>query len=168
MCDHYPLCKRPVGPAQGGGPTGSDDPMKSFVVGGLLVRRDRMPHILLGRRAETRLAYPNVWDAPGGHSEPGERAEETLLRELQEEIAVVPTQWRPLAQVDLPANGQDPAMPLLLYEVTAWTGTPVNLQLDEHAEIGWFTIDQACQLGLAHPAYVQLFRGLAPTASELA
>jgi len=168
MCDDYLPSKRPASPAQGGGPTGSDDPVKSFVVCGLLVRRDGTPRILLGRRAETRLVYPNVWDVPGGHSEPGERAEETLLRELQEEIAVVPTQWRPLAQVDLPANGQDPAMPLLLYEVTAWIGTPINLQLDEHAEIGWFTIDQACELGLAHPAYVPLFRGLAPGASALA
>jgi hypothetical protein len=57
-------------------------------------------------------------------------------------------------------------MPLLLFEVTAWTGTPFNLQPEEHAEIGWSTIDDACQLGLAHPAYVQLFRSLAPAASE--
>jgi len=50
--------------------------MKPFVVGGLLVRRDGTLRILLGRRSETRLAYPNVWDVPGGHGEPGERAEE--------------------------------------------------------------------------------------------
>jgi 8-oxo-dGTP diphosphatase len=141
--------------------------MKPFVVGGLLVRRDETLRMLLGRRSETRLAYRNVWDVPGGHREPGERAEETLIRELREEVAVVPTQWRLLGQVDLPAQGQEQAMPLLLFEVTAWTGMPLNLQPEEHAEIGWFTIDEACQLGLAHPAYVQLFRGLAPAASEL-
>jgi mutator protein MutT len=141
--------------------------MNPFIVGGLLVRRDETLSILLGRRSETRVFYPNVWDVPGGHSEPDEHAEETLIRELREEVDVVPTRWRLLGRIDLPARWQEQAMPLFLYEVTAWTGRPSNLQPEEHAEIGWFTIDEACQLVLVHPAYVQLFRGLAPAASEL-
>jgi 8-oxo-dGTP diphosphatase len=145
----------------------SADPMNPFIVGGLLVRRDGTLRILLGRRSETRRVYPNVWDVPGGHSEPGERAEETLIRELREEIAVLPTEWRLLGHIDLPAHAREAAMVLCLYEVTSWTGTPSNLEPEEHAEIRWLTIDEACQLRLAHPAYVQLFRGLAPAASGL-
>jgi 8-oxo-dGTP diphosphatase len=112
--------------------------MNPFVVAGLLVRRDGVLRVLVSKRSETRLAYPNVWDVRGGHG-----------------------------QLDLPAQGHEQAMPLLVYEVTAWTGAPFNLQPEEHAEIGWFTIDEACRLGLAHPAYVELFGGLAPAASEL-
>ena len=81
--------------------------MKPFVVGGLLVRRDETLRMLLGRRSETRLAYRNVWDVPGGHGEPGERAEETLIRELREEVAVVPTQWRLLGRSTCPRKGRN-------------------------------------------------------------
>jgi 8-oxo-dGTP diphosphatase len=134
--------------------------MNPCIVGGLLVRREETLTILLGKRSEARLVYPNIRDVPGGHSESGELVEDTLMRELREEIDVVPRQWHLLAQIDLPAHGQEPAMPFFLYEVTAWTGVPCNIQPEEHAEIGWFTIDEACQLTLAHSAYEQLIRGL--------
>ena len=35
-------------------------------------RRDKPPLVLLGRRAAGRVFYPDVWDVPGGHLEPGE------------------------------------------------------------------------------------------------
>jgi len=133
-------------------------------VGALMVSRDDTFRILLGRRSETRPFYPNVWDVPGGHCEPGETPQQALLRELDEEIGVVPTEWRLVNHFDVPAHDQDESMILYFYEVTAWTGTPSNLQPDEHAEIAWFTIDEACHLALPHPAYVDLFHRLIPTA----
>jgi len=128
-----------------------------------MVSRDDRFRILLGRRSETRAFYPNVWDVPGGHCEPGETPQQALLRELKEEIGVVPTAWRLVGHYDVPAHDHDESITLYFYEVTAWTGTPSNLQLDEHAEIAWFTIDEACQLALPHPAYVDLFHRLTPT-----
>ncbi len=42
-------------------------------------------------------------------------------------------------------------MSMHVYEVTAWLGIPRNRQLDEHSEVAWFTIDEACCLALAYP-----------------
>jgi hypothetical protein len=44
-----------------------------------------------------------------------------------------------------------------LYLVTAWSGTPENLQLEEHSTIGWFSLGEAVLLKLAHPAYLDIF-----------
>jgi 8-oxo-dGTP pyrophosphatase MutT (NUDIX family) len=53
-----------------------------------------------------------------------------------------------------------------VYLVLEWSGTPVNQQPDEHTTVAWFSLDQAVQLELAHPAYPQLFaRVLALAAS---
>ena len=38
--------------------------------------------ILLGLRSAGREFYPNVWDMFGGHVEPGELPDQTLVREL--------------------------------------------------------------------------------------
>ena len=103
------------------------------VVAALIIRSQK---ILLGQRSSTRKYYPNVWDVFGGHVEPGEGHEQTLVRELSE-----------------PSD----QLTLHLYLVTAWTGTPVNRQLDEHSEIGWFSLAQATQIPLAHRTYPKLF-----------
>lgn len=123
-------------------------------VGAVLLHDAR---IFLGRRAPDRAFYPDVWDVPGGHCEPGETPEQTLARELREEIGVTPTAWRPLAELRDPAPGDDPLI-LHLYVVTAWEGTPRNCLPEEHAEMAWFAVAAACRLALAHPAYPALFR----------
>lgn len=130
------------------------EPTVHVCVGALLRAGGGECRILLGRRAPDRAFYPDVWDVPGGHCEPGEPPERTLVRELREELGVTPTAWRWLA--DLRA----PAVLLHLYVVTAWDGAPRNRQPAEHSEIGWFTVADACRLPLAHPDYPALFRQL--------
>lgn len=44
----------------------------------LLVLRDNKPDI----------PYPNTWDVPGGHVEPGETPEQCIAREMKEEMAL--------------------------------------------------------------------------------
>jgi 8-oxo-dGTP diphosphatase len=128
------------------------------VVAALIVQSQR---ILLGKRAEARKLYPNVWDMLGGHVEPGEEPERTLVRELQEELDITPTQWTFLETITmpLPAQGDEPPDELTahLYLVTAWTGMPVNRQPEEHSAIGWFSLAQAIRLPLADPIYPALF-----------
>jgi len=46
--------------------------------------------IFLAKRAACHHSYPGVWDLPGGHCEPGESQEQTLTRELQEELGITP------------------------------------------------------------------------------
>ena len=55
--------------------------------------------ILLGKRSESLKFYPNVWDISGGHCEKNETLENTLVRELQEEIGVTATEFHHLAQL---------------------------------------------------------------------
>ena len=112
--------------------------------------------ILLGQRSAERAFYPGVWDVFGGHVEPHESYEGALQRELYEELGITPARWDYLTTLAEPDPDQHGPGQYHFYRVTAWRGTPTNLQPHEHAQIGWFTLDQAMHLELAHPAYTWL------------
>ena len=113
--------------------------------------------ILLGKRSKHRRSYPNVWDIIGGHCEIGETLEQTLIRELEEEIGVTPTVFEQIETLLDPNNGET----YHVFVVTNWAGEPTRLQPEEHSQIGWFEIDEASKLKLALPeAYAELFTSL--------
>ena len=118
------------------------------VVGALLVRDAR---VLLCHRSPDREWYPDVWDVPGGHIEPGETAIGALVRELAEELGIV-------AEVPAEpcATAVDGDLRLRVWRVDRWTGEPVNRSPDEHDALGWFGVDDLGTLALAHPGYPQL------------
>jgi 8-oxo-dGTP diphosphatase len=128
------------------------------VVAALIIQSQR---ILLGQRAADRAFYPGVWDVFGGHMEPGEGQQQTLVRELQEELGITPTQEAYLETIHLspPASPGQVADQVIvhLYRVTAWEGRPTNRQPHEHRVIGWFSLAEATQLPLADPGYAVLF-----------
>ena len=124
--------------------------MSHEVVAALIVRSGR---ILLGQRSSTREYYPNVWDMFGGHMEPGEEQEQTLLRELEEELGITPTKWVFIETI----HESSDQLTFHLYLVTAWRGIPANRQPEEHSAIGWFTLAEASDLQLADPIYPTLF-----------
>src|SRR5574341_1458517 len=128
--------------------------MSHEVVAALIIQSRK---ILLGQRSATRTFYPNVWDLFGGHVEPGGQYQQTLIRELQEELGITPTQWIYLETIvlSLPSspNGSSDQLTVHLYRVTDWAGTPINRQPDEHSAIGWFSLAEAAQLPLADPSY---------------
>jgi 8-oxo-dGTP diphosphatase len=124
------------------------------VVAALIVQSQR---ILLGQRSSTRTFYPGVWDVFGGHMEAGEQQHQTLVRELQEELSITPTQWKYLETIALPADEASEPVTIHLYLITAWTGTPSNRQVEEHSAIGWFFLAEVMQLPLADHRYPSLF-----------
>jgi len=128
--------------------------MSHEVVAALIVRSGQ---ILLGQRSAGRTFYPNVWDMFGGHIEPGEQLEQTLVRELHEELGITPTEWKYLETVSVSRLYSSDPMIVHLYLVTAWQGTPYNRQPEEHSVIGWFSPGHATQLDLADPIYPALF-----------
>ena len=110
--------------------------------------------LLLGRRAPHR-SYPDCWELIGGHVEPGETIEQTLVREVEEETGVTPVQFAKLSL--LRAEGIE----LHIYRVDAWSGGSPTLYGDEHVELRWFAVDAVCALpNLASTEYIRVFQEL--------
>ena len=127
--------------------------MARVVVFGILLSTNR---VLLVKRAASKAFYPGVWDFPGGLSEDGDAPEQTLVRELAEELGVVPTEYGHCPSIRLTPQG------LLVhgYRVKRWTGTPSNLQEHEHSEISWVRLTEVDKLELAGPAISRLLESI--------
>lgn len=77
--------------------------------------------------AERPLTEPKAgyWEFPGGKQERGEAIEETLIRELQEELGVTCIRLIPFTQIN--HTYPDMQVSLHLFHVTEFIGTPQPL-----------------------------------------
>lgn len=125
------------------------------VVAAILRRADQ---VLLCHRSPRRQWYPDVWDFPGGHVEPGERPEDALRREVAEELGaeLESLDGEPVLHKIDPMAGLD----LTVWASRRWRGTVSNLQPEEHDAIGWFKQEQLDGLRFADPSYLGLLRHL--------
>ena len=120
--------------------------------------------VFLVRRAPWRRIFPGTWSFPGGHVEASETPEAALLRELEEEIGVVPTVFEPIGSLFDPNAGDQGPTNFQMYLVTAWRGGAPALEGDEHTEFRWLPPLVAMRLpGLALEAYQQLLGALIPS-----
>lgn len=120
-------------------------------VGGILVRDGR---VLLGLRSADAAWLAGAWDIFGGHLEPGESAEQALVRELREELGVDAAGWRPVGEI---AGERPERWRLRVFAVHAWDGEPANLQPREHAALRWCTLaDAQALLAPAHEGFAEL------------
>ena len=109
-------------------------------VGALFIGPDGK--VLLGLRAPAKKAWPCHWDTIGGHVEDGESLDGALIREVQEEPGVTPTEFRLIATVQERQPEIYGHALHHVYAVTRWRGgEPANV-CDEHTELKWFSIDE--------------------------
>lgn len=121
-----------------------------YVSCGILIRAGQ---VFLVHRSPSKARYPNVWDFPGGHLEPGENSRQALVRELREELGV---------EITLPDGNplltrQNAEIVQEVWRVEAWDGEIINAAPDEHDDFGWFSLDEAISLDLADDGYPALF-----------
>ncbi len=86
---------------------------------------DADKRVLLAQRPEGK-SMAGLWEFPGGKTEDGENPEETVIRELYEELGI--TTWEsclaPLSFASYPYEEFHLLMPLFICR--KWDGTPVS------------------------------------------
>jgi len=87
--------------------------------------------VLIARRKPGRH-MGGRWEFPGGKIEPGETPEQSLARELEEELAIEARVGALLCTASYEGDGV--SLELLVYRVTRTAGTPA---LREHEELRW-------------------------------
>lgn len=117
------------------------------IVTAALVRDGR---VLLVHRSPDRHAYPNVWDLPGGHVEPGETERVALAREVREELGVriAPDSATPLCRFEV--GRDEETVRISAWLVGDWEGAPHNLAPDEHDDLRWFPLGELPPLAHEH------------------
>jgi 8-oxo-dGTP diphosphatase len=128
------------------------------IVNALFVREGS---ILLARRSPDRTAYPGRWSFPGGHVEHNETLPEALVREVQEEIGVMPTTFSFIGTIADPNTAKTDPATYHMYQVSEWIGGEPALLGKEHTELCWFKPSVAIALSdLALEEYRPLLRGM--------
>ncbi|WP_405777612.1 (deoxy)nucleoside triphosphate pyrophosphohydrolase [Streptomyces sp. NBC_00859] len=123
------------------------------VVGGALYDQGR----LLAARRSAPPELAGRWELPGGKVEPGESAEQALVRELREELGV---ETEPLERIP----GEWPLRAGLVLRV--WTARLVSGEarpLEDHDELRWLwpdEIDSVDWLDQDRPAVAEAARRL--------
>ena len=97
---------------------------------GVLVREGK---VLMVHRSPTRAWYPNVWDFPGGHIEPGESPGHALARELAEELGIDVAEPTAVPDIQVRQGNEE----LHVWFLHTWVGEPVNRQPNEHDDLRW-------------------------------
>lgn len=112
--------------------------------------------VLLGLRSGLSELYPDTWDVIGGHCEAGETIEETLVRELKEELGIHPVRYEKLGTITEQNPQKYGEAQYYIFAIYEWEGEPKNLG-DEHQSIQWFNGNELQAINLASTRYLELF-----------
>lgn len=120
------------------------DPATKFHRGcSILFINDRLEVLLLLRDDIPSIPYPNMWDIPGGHVEPGETPFACIIREMKEEMDLDLTGHRLFARTEFSDR----------IEYTFWKHANLDIDrinLTEGQRLGWFSENQARNTRLAY------------------
>lgn len=89
---------------------------------------ERDGRVLICQRRQGRR-HALKWEFPGGKVEAGEQFGDALVRELREELAIEARIGAELGRYDI-RYGNGPVMRLMFFQVTEFTGEPVNLEFE--------------------------------------
>ncbi|MGW8380475.1 (deoxy)nucleoside triphosphate pyrophosphohydrolase [Streptomyces sp. ODS28] len=127
---------------------------RQVVVGGAVCAHGRL--LAARRTAPPELA--GRWELPGGKVEPGEAAEDALVRELREELGV---ETEPVERVPGEWPLQRPGLVLQVWRARLIEGEPKPLQ--DHDELRWLTPEDAFDVAWVEqdvPAVTEIVRTL--------
>lgn len=109
-------------------------PRPAPAIAALIVKENKL---LLAKRALG--LNKGKWTIPSGFVEYGEDPEETLKREIKEELGIQPTEYK-LFMIKLGKNSPDKYILGIFYIVTKFKGEPRAVS-SENSEISWFKFD---------------------------
>jgi len=127
------------------------------VVGAVIYNEQN--EILCGLRSP-EMSPPNLWEFPGGKIEEGENPEETLVREIQEELGCTIEVYEKIEEVH--HEYPNLVVNLLTYKAKIVEGEP---KTKEHAELKWMPLQELHSLEWAPadiPTVEALLKGVCP------
>ena len=107
----------------------------------IFINADRQILLLLRDDIPT-IPYPNMWDLPGGHVEPGETPEQCIVREMKEEIGLDLDGHQLFSVVEFNER----------IEYTYWKSANLDIDqivLTEGQTIKWFSKNEVAEIELA-------------------
>jgi mutator protein MutT len=105
----------------------------NIVVCGLIHRDGK---IFVARRAKTKAAFPDKFELPGGHVEPGENLKAALMRELSEELGIKVEIGQAVDAFTFSSGGIFKCEVFFLCQITDKSQEPV-LNPSDHSEGRW-------------------------------
>jgi ADP-ribose pyrophosphatase len=105
------------------------------VVGGVVLSRDGATFLAAQRSYPPALA--GRWELPGGKSEPRERPQDTLKRELMEELGI---RVNVLQKLSGSVNVPNSELKLQVWSAQLISGTP--RLIEGHRQVRWLTVDE--------------------------
>jgi mutator protein MutT len=96
--------------------------------------------LLVEKRRPDKRLLPNAISIPGGHNDPGESAEQTLMRELKEELGLETESYKFVCTL---IHFDQEIRKLSYFAVEAWSGEMV---MNEAADLRWIDLDDLEEL----------------------
>ncbi|KAJ2552154.1 hypothetical protein EV175_003422 [Coemansia sp. RSA 1933] len=135
--------------------SGSPKPHRIVIGAAIAGSSKNEPSVLIVQRSAHERSYPNEWEIPGGHVDPGELIYETVVREVLEETSLVVTRvisqfpgfdyWSSKYEEDESEDKNDAARSIctrqLNFCVEILDISAIKLNPDEHQCYAWCTKD---------------------------